>query len=105
MVYPEWISNQDPGAKLQGSSNKLQAASAEGKTMTKKSALAVNATVDLTAMNTEIFINYKSFEQRAASTELQAPSDSSSKRQASSPEQRASSAKPRAASSKISLPS
>ena len=89
---------------------------------TKKSALAVNAIVDLTAMNTEIFINYKSckqqaasnkrqapsdssFEQRATSTKRQAPSDSSSERQASSPEQRASSSKPRAASSKISLPS
>ena len=72
---------------------------------TKKSALAVNATVDLTAMNTEIFINYKSFEQQAASNKRQAPSDSSFKQQAASPEQQASSAKPRAASSKISLPS
>jgi len=92
-------------SKHQASSSKRQAASAEEKTMTKKSALAVNATVDLTAMNTEIFINYKSFEQRATSTKRQAPSDSSSEQQAPSPEQRASSAKPRAASSKISLPS
>jgi hypothetical protein len=45
---------------------------------TKKSALAVNATVDLTAMNTEIFINYRSFEQQAASSKL------SSKHQAAS---------------------
>jgi hypothetical protein len=58
---------------------------------TKKSALAVNATVDLTVMNTEIFINYRSFEQQAR------------KQQASSPElfkQRAASFKPRAASFK-----
>jgi hypothetical protein len=41
---------------------------------TKKSALAVNATVDLTVMNTEIFINYRSFEQQAASNKPQAPS-------------------------------
>jgi hypothetical protein len=60
---------------------------------TKKSALAVNATVDLTVMNTEIFINYRSFKPRAASR----------KQQASSPElfkQRAASFKPRAASFK-----
>jgi hypothetical protein len=68
---------------------------------TKKSALAVNATVDLTVMNTEIFINYRSFEQQAASNKRQAPSDSSRKQQASSSEQQASSAKPRAASSSI----
>jgi hypothetical protein len=68
---------------------------------TKKSALAVNATVDLTAMNTEIFINYRSFEQQAASNKRQAPSDSSRKQQASSSEQQASSDKPRAASSSI----
>jgi hypothetical protein len=81
---------------------------------TKRSALAVNATVDLTTMNTEIFINYKSFEQQAASNKRQAPSDSSfeqqapsskpqakassSEQQAPSPEQRASSSKPRASS-------
>jgi len=79
-------------SKHQASSSKRQAASAEEKTMTKKSALAVNATVDLTAMNTEIFINYKSFEQQAATShEHQA---SSAKRF----EQRAASSKPRAAS-------
>jgi hypothetical protein len=71
---------------------------------TKKSALAVNATVDLTAMNTEIFINYRSFEQQAASLKPQAKV-SSSEQQASSPEQRASSNKPRASSSKTSFPS
>jgi hypothetical protein len=69
---------------------------------TKKSALAVNATVDLTVMNTEIFINYRSFEQQAASLKLKL---SSSEQQASSPEQRASSNKPRASSSKTSFPS
>jgi hypothetical protein len=64
---------------------------------TKKSALAVNATVDLTVMNTEIFINYRSFEQQAqaaslklkfqaASSKLQAPS---SELQATSREHRA----------------
>ena len=41
---------------------------------TKKSALAVNATVDLTFMNTEIFINYRGFEQQAASNKRQATS-------------------------------
>jgi hypothetical protein len=71
---------------------------------TKKSALAVNATVDLTVMNTEIFINYRSFEQQAPSSKPQAKV-SSSEQQASSPEQRASSNKPRASSSKISFPS
>jgi len=67
---------------------------------TKKSALATNAIVDLTAMNTEVFINYKSFEQQAASNKQQATSN---KRQASSAkrfEQRAASVKPRAASFK-----
>jgi len=68
---------------------------------TKKSALATNAIVDLTAMNTEVFVNYKSFEQQAASNKPQAPSSSSSEQQASSPEQQASSRKPRAASSSI----
>jgi len=72
---------------------------------TKRSALAVNAIVDLTALSTEVFVNYKSFEQQAASNKLQAPSDSSNKQQASSSEQQASSAKPQAASSSILLPS
>ena len=79
---------------------------------TKKSALAVNATVDLSAMNTEIFSNYKSFEQQApshkqqaASNKRQAPSDSSFKQQAASPEQRASSAKPSKKSSCTLYPS
>ena len=43
--------------------------------------------------------------EEAASSEPQAPKDSSRKRQASSPEQQASSDKPQAASAKISLPS
>jgi len=80
---------------------------------TKKPALAVNATVDLTAlhqMNTTNFVEYRKLEvssgkQQASSSERQAPSDSSSKQQASSSEQRASSSKPRAASVSISDPS
>jgi TfoX/Sxy family transcriptional regulator of competence genes len=70
---------------------------------TKNSALAVNATVDLTAMNTEIFINYRSFEQQAPSSKLQAASikhqairASSSKRQAPSSELQAASRERRA---------
>jgi hypothetical protein len=74
---------------------------------TKKSALASNPIVDVTVMNTEIFINYRSFEQQAASNKRLKPQAkvSSSEQQASSPEQRASSNKPRASSSKISFPS
>jgi hypothetical protein len=71
---------------------------------TKRSALASNPIVDVTALhqyNTTNFVQYASFEQQAASTKLQAPSDSSNKQQASSSEQQASSDKPRAASSSI----
>ena len=73
--------------------------------MTKKSALVPGCVVDLTALSTEIFINYRSFEQQAASDKRQAPSSSSNKRQASSPEQQAASDKPEAASCKMLDPS
>jgi hypothetical protein len=65
---------------------------------TKKSALAVNATVDLTVMNTEIFINYRSFEQQAASNKPQARAlqVASSKLQAPSSELQATSREHRA---------
>ena len=69
--------------------------------MTKKPALAPNAIVDLTALhqlNTTNFVEYRSFER-------QAPSSSSSRRQASSPEQQAASDKPEAASCKMLDPS
>jgi len=66
---------------------------------TKRSALAPGCTVDLTALSTEVFVNYQKSEQQASSNKRQAPSDSSSKQQASSSEQQASSDKPRAASS------
>jgi hypothetical protein len=82
---------------------------------TKRSALASNPIVDVTALhqyNTTNFVQYASFEQQATSTKLQAasnkrqePSDSSNKQQASSFEQQASSAKPQATSSSILLPS
>jgi hypothetical protein len=71
---------------------------------TKKSALAVNAIVDTTALhqcNTTNFVEYAGLELRAAGAKLQAPSSSSNKQQASSSEQQASSAKPRATSSSI----
>jgi hypothetical protein len=71
---------------------------------TKRSALASNPIVDVTALhqyNTTNFVQYASLEQQAASNKRQAPSDSSNKQQASSFEQQASSAKPRAASSSI----
>ena len=77
---------------------------------TKRSALATNAIVDLTALhehNTKNFVEYASHEQRAPSHRSRAPSgkrqakDSSFKQEASSDEQQASSAKPRAASSSI----
>jgi len=78
---------------------------------TKKSALAVNAIVDTTALhqcNTTNFVEYASLELRAAGSKRQAssgrrqaPSDSSSRQQASSDEQQAASAKPRASSSSI----
>jgi hypothetical protein len=71
---------------------------------TKKSALASNPIVDVTVMNTEIFINYRSFEQQAPSSKPQAKV-SSNEQQAPSPEQRASSSKPRASSPKTSFPS
>jgi hypothetical protein len=80
----------------------------------KRSALAVNATVDLTALSTEAFINYRraespdsSVKRQATSAKRQAASDkhqakdSSSKQQASSSEQQAASDKPRASSSSI----
>jgi hypothetical protein len=75
---------------------------------TKRSALASNPIVDVTALhqyNTTNFVQYASREQQAASNKRQAPSDSSRKQQASSSEQQASSDKPRAASSSILLPS
>jgi hypothetical protein len=62
---------------------------------TKKSALAVNATMDLTAMNTEIFINYRSFERQAASLKLKFQA-ASSKLQAPSSELQATSREHRA---------
>ena len=83
---------------------------------TKKSALAVNAIVDTTALhqyNTTNFVEYKkleapglkprasSSETQATSRKRQAPSEASNKQQASSPEQQASSIKPRATSSSI----
>jgi hypothetical protein len=71
---------------------------------TKKSALAVNAIVDTTALhryNTTNFVEYAGLELRAAGAKLQAPSSSSNKQQASSSEQQASSAKPQATSSSI----
>jgi hypothetical protein len=71
---------------------------------TKRSALASNPIVDVTALhqyNTTNFVQYASFEQQATSNKRQAPSDSSNKQQASSSEQQASSDKPRAASSSI----
>ena len=78
----------------------------------KRSALAPGCVVDLTALSTEIFINYRSFEhqaasdeRQAASDERQAPSSSSSRRQASSPERQAASDKPQAASCKMLDPS
>jgi hypothetical protein len=71
---------------------------------TKRSALASNPIVDVTALhqyNTTNFVEYASLELRAAGAKPQAPSDSSNKQQASSSEQQASSAKPRATSSSI----
>jgi hypothetical protein len=75
---------------------------------TKRSALASNPIVDVTALhqyNTTNFVEYASLEQQAASNKRQAPSSSSNKQQASSFEQQASSDKPQAASSSILLPS
>ena len=74
---------------------------------TKRSALAANATVDLTALhqyNTTNFVEYASLERQATSDKPQAK-DSSHKLQASSDEQQGSSDKPRAASVSISDPS
>jgi hypothetical protein len=71
---------------------------------TKRSALASNPIVDVTALhqyNTTNFVQYASFEQQAASNKRQAPSDSSNKQQASSREQQGSSSRPQASSSSI----
>jgi hypothetical protein len=71
---------------------------------TKRSALAIGCTVDLTALheyNTTNFVEYASLEQQASSGKRQAPSSSSSKQQASSSERQAASDKPQASSSSI----
>jgi hypothetical protein len=81
---------------------------------TKRSALASNPIVDVTALhqyNTTNFVQYASLEQAssqqaASNKRLKSQAKvSSSEQQASSPEQRASSNKPRASSSKTSFPS
>ena len=74
---------------------------------TKRSALAINAIVDVTALhqyNTTNFVEYASLELPATSCKLQAKA-SSNEQQAASDKQRGSSDKPRAASSSISEPS
>jgi len=76
-------------SRRQASSSKRQAASAEEKTMTKKSALAHGCTVDLAALSTEVFINYKKLEvssnkPQASSTQVQASSVKHPKSQATS---------------------
>jgi len=94
-------------SRRQVSSLEQQAASAKGKTMTKKSALATGFTVDLTALNSNAQTLLAtpgvatSTKPQASSGRRQAPSDSSSRQQASSDEQQAASAKPRASSSSI----
>jgi len=51
---------------------------------TKKSALATNAIVDLTALSTEVFVNYKEVEVQASSNKPQAASVKHQASQASS---------------------
>ena len=91
-------------SRRQASSLEQQAASVEGKTMTKKSALAVNAIVDLTAMNTEVFINYKSFERQATSCKPRATSVKRLKTQATSSKPQAPSNKRQATSHEQQAP-